>query len=346
MKNKLSKMDNWFIDKVKTQYKDDVALLIGHNAYRLEEDKDKASVSFFFPATEKAYQLAANPIIAGVSYDIFPMSWERFERMAALDEDNASCVGDAEILYYRKEADKQRFLEIQDRLKKHLENPGFMLIKAQEKLDIAMGLYQGMLFEDALFKLRKAATYVVLYLSHAVAYSNRTYFSTSHQSHVADLQAMPGIPKDFIRLYGTAAQSRSAEELKKLCYEMIANTRQFLNAKKGTNRKVSAKPDFNVLAGWYQEISYAWREIYHWCDVNEPEKAFIRSGFLQSELDIIAEECGLKEMDLLGAFNANDLKAYRRRAETLEKQVVAAIGENGAVVEAYNTIEEFIRKNA
>jgi hypothetical protein len=257
-----SKLDNWVINKIKTEYKDDVALLIGHNSYRLEEDKAKATFSFFFPATEKAMGLAKTFIIDGAGYDLFPMSWERIERMAGLDEDNASCVGDATILYYRTEADKKRFEEIQARLKQHLADARFMLNKALEKLDVSMGLYQGMMFEDTLYKLRKAAGYIVLYLSNAAAYSNGKYFSTSHQSHAADLKTMKSIPEDFIRLYEAVVKARSAEELKKLCYEMIYNTRQFLNAKKGSN-KSTPNPDFSSLADWYQELSYAWREIYH-----------------------------------------------------------------------------------
>jgi hypothetical protein len=339
-----SKLDNWVINKIKTEYKDDVALLIGHNSYRLEEDKAKASFSFFFPATEKAMGLSKTFIIEGAGYDLFPMSWERIERMVGLDEDNASCVGDATILYYRTEADKKRFQKIQSRLKEHLADPRFMLNKALEKLDIAMGLYQGMMFEDAVYKLRKAAGHIVLYLSNAVAYSHGKYFSTTHESHAADLKAMKSIPKDFIRLYGAVVKAGSAEELKKLCYEMIYNTRQLLNAKKGSV-KSTPNPGFNVLADWYQELSYAWREVYHWCDIDEPAKAFVRSSFLQSELDVAAEEFGLGEMDLMGTFNANDLKSYRIRAEAVEKQILAAIKKRGETVESYDSVDDFLKKN-
>lgn len=345
MKNQLSKLDNWVIDKIKTEYKDDVALLIGHNTYRLEEDKAKASFSFFFPVTEKALGLSKTFIIDGAGFDLFPMSWERIERMAALDEDNASCVGDAVILYARTEEDKKRFEEIQERLKEHLRNPRFMVSKALEKLDIAMGLYQGMAFEDELYKLRKAAGHILLYLSHAVAYSNGRYFSTSHQSHLADLKAMKTIPKDFIPLYEAVVAASSGAELKKLCYDMIYNTRQFLKEKSGQNKKPPAPSWLGGLADWYQELSYAWKEIYHWCDLNEPAKAFLRSSFLQSELDIVAEEYGLADMDLLGAFNAKDLKSYKKRAEALEKQIVDAIKKHGETVESYNTVEEFLEKN-
>jgi hypothetical protein len=339
----LSQLDNWVIDKIKNEYQDDVALLIGHNSYRLEEDKDKASFSFFFPASERALGLAKTFIIDGAGYDLFSMSWERIERMAALDEDNASCVGDAKILYYRTGADKKRFEEIQSRLKEHLADSRFTLNKALEKLDIAMGLYQGMLFEDTMYKLRKAAGHIVLYLSNAVAYSHGKYFSTSHQSHLADLEAMKVLPKDFIRLYEEVVKANSAEELKKLCFEMIYNTRQFLNVKMGSNK--AAPHAVGGLADWYQELSYAWREIYHWCDRNEPEKAFVRGSFLQSELNIVGEEFGLGEMDLLGAFDADDLKAFRKRAETLEKQILAAIKKMGETVESYTSVEDFLKKN-
>jgi hypothetical protein len=345
MENKISQLDNWVIDKIKTEYKDDVALLIGHNSYRLEEDQAKASFSFFFPVTAKAVGLSKTFIIDGAGYDLFPMSWERIERMAALDEDNASCVGDAAILYYRTEADKKRFQEIQARLKGHLKDSRFMINKALEKLDIAMGLYQSMMFEDVIYKLRKAAGHIVLYLSHAVAYSHGKYFSTSHESHLADLAAMKSLPRDFIRLYEEVVKAGSAEELKKLCYEMIYNTRQFLNAKKGEAKKSSPNPYCSGLADWYQELSYAWRQIYHWCDVNEPEKAFVRSSYLQSELDIVAEEFGLGEMDLMGAFNTDDLKAYRKNAEAVEKQILAAIKKMGETIETYDTVDDFLRKN-
>jgi hypothetical protein len=345
MENNLSQLDNWVIDKIKTEYEDDIALLIGHNAYRLEEDKPKASFSFFFPVTEKALSLSRTFIIDGAGFDLFPMSWERFGRMAALDEDNASCVLDAVILYSRTDGDARRFKEIQDRLKEHFADPRFMVHKALEKLDIAMGLYQTMLFEDALFKMRKSAGQILVYLAHAAAYSNQTYFHTSHQSYTGDLEAMKSLPQDFLRLYEEVVKAASAEELKKLCYKMIYSTRQYLKVKNGESKKLIPPPGMSGLADWYQEMQYAWKEIYQWCDGNEPVKAFLRSSYLQSELDVVGEEFGLGEIDLMGAFNANNLKAYRKRAEAVEKQILAAIGKLGDTVESYATVEEFLEKN-
>lgn len=343
MKTTSERLIDWAINKIKTEYKDDVRLLIGHSTNKLEKDTDKSPFGFFLPATKKARKLSKTFIIDGIGNDLFPMPLERMERIVALDEDNASCIADGEILYYRNEEDKKIFLNLQARLQDNLRNPQYTLNKALEKLNIAMGLYQTMQFENALYKVRKGAGYIVNYLSSGIAYMNQTYFKKYHT--IAELSAMESVPTDFIRLYEAIIKAGSSEELKKLCYEMIYNTRQYLGAKKGKGEKGKINQNFNDLADWYQELSYAWREIYQWCDQNDATRAFMRGCFLQSELDIVREEFGLGEMDLLGAFNANDLKAYRKRAATLEKQIIAAIEKHGVAISKYDSIDEFLKKN-
>ncbi len=343
MNNGLSALDKWAISKVKTEYKDDVQLLIGHNTYKLEKDADLAKFSFFFAATDRAYELAKSFIIDGVGYDLFPMSWERIERITDLDEDNAPCVGEAEILYYRTEADKEKFLKLQQRLREHLNDPQFMLRKALEKVNVAMELYQTMMFEDELYKVRKAAGYILDYLFNAVAYGNRTYFKNGYMNSTSELLAMESIPEDLLQLQESIVKAGTAEKVKELCHKLIYNTRQYFSEKKGRPEKRWADLDYADLAGWYYELSYAWREVYHWCDHNDPVKAFMRGCFLQSELDIVGEEFSLDGVDLLGSFDSTNLAAYRENAESLEKKIVSIIEENGVTVESYSTVDEFIK---
>jgi len=346
MKTEGKKLDNWAINKIKTEYKDDVLLLIGHhNTYKLEKDRDLASLSFFISVSEKANGLSKAFIVDGVGYDLFPMSWERLERITELIEDNATCVGDAEILYYRTEEDKKPFLELQARLQEHLNNRQFMLHKSLEKVNVAMELYQTMMFEETLFKVRKAAGYILNFLITAVAYSNQTYLKNGYMNHIPELAAMKSIPDDFIRLYEAIVKANTSEESKKLCHEMILNTRQYLSAMIEKPGKKEDGLKMEDLAGWYQELSYAWREVYYWCDQNDAVKAFMRGCFLQSEIDIVTEEHGLEEMDLLGSFNADDLTAYRHQAEILEKQIVSIIEKHGVTIETYESEEEFLEKN-
>jgi len=91
------------------------------------------------------------------------------------------------------------------------------LNKALEKLNIAMGLYQTMQFEDELYKVRKGAGYIVNFLSSGIAYMNQTYFKKIPDG--VGIISIESIPDDFIRLCEAIIKANSSKELKKLCYE-------------------------------------------------------------------------------------------------------------------------------
>lgn len=345
MKTINERLVDWTINKIEMEYKNEICLLVGHNTLKLEKDADESSLSFFIPASENAYGLAKTFIIDGIGYDLFPMSWERIEGLADLNEYNTSCLGDAKILYYRNDEDKKRFLELQTKLQDNLKSPKYMLNKALEKLNVAMEIYQTMIFEETIYKVRKASGYIADFLSIAVANANLTYFKNGQTNQIPDLLAMESIPNDFVSHYESIVKAGSINELKKLCYEMIYNTRQFLSAKKGKSENGSYNRNFKELANWYQELCYTWRRVYHWCDEKDVIRAFMWGCSLQYELDVVKEEFGLNELDLLGSFNADDMCAYRKQAEALEKQIVSVIEDHGVKLDAYASVEDFLAKN-
>ncbi len=338
-------LTDWIISRIKNKFKNEISLLIGEETYKLDTDRGQAAMSFFFPTAEKASGLTRTFIIDSIGYDLFPLSWERMESIANLEEDNAPVLLDARILYSKNEAEKNHFLELQARLKNNLSNTEYTYRKALSKLAVAMELYQNILFEDSLYKVRKAAGFIVVFLSNAVAYTNQTYFKHGHISFMAELSSMKNIPQDFITLIENIVKAGSREELNQQCYELVHNTRKYLNEKKITQEAQRLNGNFKDLASWYHELSYHWREIYHYCKAGDAIKAYIRGCYLQSELDIVGEEFGLGELDMLGAYNANDLMSYRQRAEIIEKRIRSIIIEHGAVIDEYKSISDFLIKN-
>lgn len=339
------KLVKWILDKIESEYKNEVSLVLSHNTLLLEKDMEGPAVSFYIPASERAYGLAKTFIIDGIGYDFYPISWERMEEFAELNEYNTSSLMDADIIFSRSEEDKKRFGELQEKLKKRLQDEKFMMNKALEKLNIAMDIYRNMLFEDKLSQLRKAAGYVADYLSIAVACVNHTFFKNGQTNQIQDLKAMESVPNNFIIMYEAIVRAASKEEIKQLCYEMINSTRQFLSSKKEKGQNMNTNSNFQQLAGWYEELCYTWRRVYHWCDEKDVNRAYIWGCYLQYQLDIVKAEFGLEEMDLLGEFNADNLQAYRERAELLEKHIVSMIESKGAVINTYAAVEEFLQKN-
>jgi hypothetical protein len=345
MKTTNERLLDWAIDKIKKEYKDDVALLIGNGALKMKQDTEGVCFDYFVPLNEKGNNLAKTFIIDGIGYDLYPRSWKRIENMANLDDYNPTCLGNYQILYYRNEEDKNQFLAMQKKLQENLENVEFMFKKSLGKLNVAMEIYQTMMFEDNIGKVRMAAGFIADFLSVAVAFVNQTYFKYSQVEQVKELSEMKEIPENFIQYYKAIINATSVDELKHLCHVMILSTRKFMiknNPKKDDN---IYNTNFHNLADWFQELCYTWRRVYYYCDQRDTEKVFVWGCYLQEELNTVKEEFGLKEMDLLSQFDTKDLSIFRQCAEELEKYIIDEINKHGVELDIYNTVEDFLAKN-
>ncbi|WMT39405.1 hypothetical protein RE628_18425 [Paenibacillus sp. D2_2] len=129
-----TRLAEWAVKKVESEYHDDVCLLLEHKTLKLEQDMEATTFSFYIPATNRANGLARTFIIDGIGYDLYPMSWERIERMADIKEYNTTCLADAIILWARSEEDRQRFVSLQARLRANLQNPQYMYERAKNGL--------------------------------------------------------------------------------------------------------------------------------------------------------------------------------------------------------------------
>ena len=70
-------LTQWAIHKIETEYKEDIALLIGIKGHSTDGDCHGECFDFFVPATEHGYNLSQTFIIDGIGHDLYPRSWER-----------------------------------------------------------------------------------------------------------------------------------------------------------------------------------------------------------------------------------------------------------------------------
>jgi hypothetical protein len=335
----------WAVNKIKTEYKEDVSLLIGHRHWKIGPDGNEVAFNFFIPETQRGYTLAKTFIIDEIGYDLFPMSWERVEGLSNLNESITTCLGDGVILYARSEEDKQRFINLQQQLQENLNNPDFMYKKGLEKISVAMDLYKNMIFEEALSQLRKASGYIAGYLSQAVAGINGTYFSRGPENQIEVLKEMKHIPEKLPELYQRIVEAKTAQEIKELCYEIITVTRDFFMERMPKADSKCREYNFEDLAAWYEEGRYTFRRIYHYCDEKDVFNSFAWGYNFQQEFDSIQGEFGLKTMDLMGEFDPDNLEAFSRRAEEIEKYISSVIRSNGIAIREYSNFEEFLKAN-
>ncbi|MDE7274071.1 MAG: nucleotidyltransferase domain-containing protein [Lachnospiraceae bacterium] len=72
----------WILNKVRTEYANDVSLVLIYGSYVNGTANSKSDVDcYYIPKSENGYDLAVDFIIEGVGYDIFPISWESVEKL-------------------------------------------------------------------------------------------------------------------------------------------------------------------------------------------------------------------------------------------------------------------------
>lgn len=344
MKKAITRLADWAVRKIESEYRDDVCLLLGRWARHIDQEQEELCFHYYVPATSRSNGLARTFIIDGIGYDLFPMSWERVERMADLRGDNPTNLDNAEILYARNDDDRQRFASLQARLRANLQNPHFMYNRALEALNTAMQFHREMLFEEDLCMVRENAGYICMKTADAVAFANQQYLGDMLDRFKA-LLSMKKAPAGFTDLSERIICAKTADEQKRLCHDIIAVTKKFLDENdKNTVRRISA-PDFSELAFWYQELSYTWRRVYLRCEKNDPINAYLWCCFLQNEVDKVGADFGIPDVDILSAFDADNLPAFRKRAECVEQHIVAAIEAHGVKIESYPSVEEFLQQN-
>ncbi len=345
MKTQNERLLEWAINKIETEYKNDVALLIGDFGF-LEGHSDKSTGCFdyFVPATEKALSLSKTFIIDGTGYDLYPRSWERLENMAKFDDNMPTILLNGTILYARSDEDIERFKECQKKLLTNLKNPGFTYPKSLEKLSEAMQIYQTLMFEENLGRIRMGAGYISDYLANSIALLNGTYLKNDCFGVENDIAEMSLIPENFISYYNAIIKAETANELKNLSYMIIMSVRKLLDERKPAGTAAEPK-DLQGLAWWYEELSHTWKNIYAACDSGNTHFAFVRACYLQGELDIVAEEFGIPGYDFFSSFSAKNLTELKKEAKKAEEHLLSLLKEQNIKINKYNNVDEFLSTN-
>jgi tetratricopeptide (TPR) repeat protein len=294
--------------------------------------------------TKSRIGLARTFIINGIGYDFNQVPWESFERDAEVKGWYVTVLAEANILYSKNEADKQRFLYLRAKLNANLANPQYMYERGLECLNNAVEINKTLVFEDTLYKARNAADYIAGNLAKAVACFNQTYFSSFNWFEV--LCTMKCLPDGFIDIYKRIISVKSVDELKKLSHDIILTTRYFFIANDRRIGKGSKNADYQYLADWYQECSYYFRRIYHFCFFIDPALAFSLSSGLQPDLNDLSKDFNISGLDILTWFDDTDLTAFAGQVKLAEDKIVSAINSSNVKIDSYLSVDEFLSRNS
>ena len=329
---------NWVLDTIKEKYADDIALVVSHTTLRL--DHDPQVMSYFVPITDKGRSFAQTFILEGIGFDIWGIEWERLEQFAALNEYNITVLADAQVLYARTPADKERFEALKALQAQNMADPVRQRAHALEAFAQAKQIYFEMLFASS-SDVKTGAAYVIDYLARAICYSQGGYFRRSQTDQLAELREISEIPEGFAETYNAIIREKDENTQKKKCFQLIRIVEHSL-----TRPETITPQEYNFqdLADWYGELSYTWLRIRHYCKEGDITKTYMWGSMLQEELNCVCKDFGLTKMELMAQFDAANLPAFAEHANALETEICRRITEGGGKIREYKTREEFLHE--
>lgn len=338
----------WIINKVKTEYSNDISLVVVYGSYINGTANSKSDVDcYYIPKTERGYELAIGFIIDGVGYDIFPMSWERVTEIAELQDSLSPLVGDAQIVYYNDISEAERFRTLQERLKNNLLNEKYVTKIAIGRCEEANRMCQAMNKTCKLSDIRKLAGTAIMTLADAVAVYNHDYYHFGLKRQFDNLQNnFPDVPGSIVAGYKNVVEAGDIKDIKECTRKMLKAVCEYLNITPVSQdiskvETVEGNPiDSSWLAGLYEEISSTFNKIYVCCENGDYILAFLSAVCLQRDLDD-AREAGCPAYDLLGGYRYTELEHFSAITRRIEWDFRQLIEENGGYIKKYDSFEQF-----
>lgn len=345
------KVVEWITNKVKTEYADDISLVLIYGSYINGTANSKSDVDcYYIPKTERGYNLEIGFIIDGVGYDLFPISWERVARIADLQECLLPLVGDVQVIYCGDSSDLERFKDIQSKMHSNLANDEYVKDIARKRCEDASRMCEQIKLSGSLPEVRKIAGHVIMTLADAVAIYNHDYFHFGLKKQYENLESnFPDIPQNIVTGYKQVVTSLNQNDVINRTVDLLKNVCDYMQITVESqvdiiSNEVVVAEDINAswLAGLYEEISSTFNKIYVCCEKGNYILAFLSAVCLQRELDD-AKEAGSPSYDLLSYFDYRELGKLAERTRMIETDFVELITNSGGNIKSYDNFEQFVQ---
>ncbi len=329
------------LNKIRADYKDDVAFVVVHGSTIYNETHAKSDVDLYYLAkTDRGNELSQVFILDGIGYDIWSIPWDRLVSIACHEERSTSIITEGRLVYYANDADLRRFnelkaiaLDVSDRMK--------FINKAQAVLDDAYKSYYELLHSTGLYDARMCALRIVFAVTRATSLLNRVTIKRGRGKLKAEIEAMPLVPTDFGRLYDTVFTDNAIGNLKRNYDALINNTQELIDGERRTHSK--PRTFHERMDKIYEEMINFYNKIRHACEVGDIVTALFAAGELQWEFEDKFAGTGVDARSLpniMESFNPKDSSAFLKAVDAHQKAVLDLIKANDIQITEFGSIDQ------
>lgn len=304
------------VNHIRSSYPDDIAIIAYYGSYAQGTATKRSDLDLFFiPSTSEGYQASIQFIIDDISFDFWPISWERAERMASFQEAQTTIIADCKLLYVRSDVDQERFMKLRDTISTMQEpvNAPRLVEKAESELrNVYVHLYnlsRAGNSENITF-FRKEAHGVLTKVLQSLALLNSTYFTKGFGKNKEQILQFRLKPARLNSLMDTIMCSDMTTDIMLACEQLTSDTLEIILAQK---EKYYGSPSYpERLKGFYEEVKGGLDKIITACEMNDYDTAFFFAIHVQEEISrfLFFAETGYWPCDMLT--NPTYLNIYKR----------------------------------
>lgn len=356
------------VNHVQASCPEDIALIAYYGSYAQGTAAKRSDLDFFFiPATTNGYQASIQFVLNDISFDFWPISWERAERMAAFEEMNTSIIADCKLLYIRSDDDRARFYKLRDKINEMPDHGLKLMEKSESQLrDAYVHLYKMSRIHnsDSLVFYRNEAHGVLTKVLYSLALLNRTYFTKGWGKNSEQITNFSLKPPRLEELMETIINSCSCEDIREACEQLTEDTLKLLLDQKDTYSGGASYP--GRMKGFYEEVKGIIDKVKTACETNDYTSAFFwaigaqdeiarfiyyaEKGYWPISLDPTLDyqefynRSGLP--DLVALLNSHNLAPLREAVEGLDSLLENHLRTQGVEIYRFDNItdlEEFLK---
>lgn len=332
----LMEVANLLIDKIKKDYKDDIAIVALCGSYIYNDTHRKSDLDFYFiPKTERGYEMSQCFILEDIGFDFWGMSWSRAESLAGYNETNTSIISKAKIIYYASQEDLDRFNTLRDMGRKIPKDEFWR--KANEQVEVCQDFYFKMLESKDNFSLVKQnAVCVLYYAAFSIALLNQKYIERGGRNLLNEIIAMEFYPNDFQSLYMKIIHSDSIEEMVISAQTIILNLRKLIQEHRSIHKS-------GITQGYYEEIKSIYNKLLNECETNNRQGIVLAIARLDRDVSQLLDEAGYSYSqfpDLFSISSRQENDELIKAIQTHERLLIEILNKERVKVINYENLNE------
>ena len=318
------------IEKIKKDYKDDIALVVmmGSNLYQETHKKSDLDL-YFVPKTDRGYNLGFVFIIDDIGYDFWPISWERLTKIAHHDERISAIISEGKVLYYGDDKDLKHFNQLKE-IATNQSNQEDYLNRSRKQFELIYPYVLKLHETKDLSALRRLSVEIIYVLVEAITLYNMTSIKRGRGKLLSEMLQMNHLPLNFEKNYEIIFKSNDINIIKDTLIELILDTKHLIEP------KIIEKPNLKETGfGFYEETINFYNKIERAYEIGDYYTAYYAASEILIEMDQNLGDLSLFDVkfpDMLAAYDPNDLSKIYEASKKHQTVLVDLLKKEGVSI--------------